>query len=250
MVSWNIINSRIRECKSKSSIFERIQCIKALLSEFGEDGMIYYALGEGYELLGDYNKALDYYTKAYNLFPLSKWKKVALTAINRVRTRLHEPYSMYQIHSVASWSEVVIDRDTLFIVNCTAKKAWDMCSGLPRYLPAFLAYQGSSFHEFLSRIMELEKEYGEPIYWIILSAKYGFIEPCRLVENHNITFSDPSSISDDELRKQVQDSKVYGRKLLSFNRVYVYTRNSLYYEKVAKAFNGIAKCYRILDQKQ
>ncbi len=246
MVSWSIINSRIRECRHKSSVFERIKCIKALLTEFGEDGMIYYRLGEQYEFLGDYNKALECYTKAYTLFPLPDWKERALTSINRVKAKLYELQSMHQTHNTVSWSEVIVDENTLFIVNCTARKAWDICNGLPRYLPAVLAYQGSSFHKFLSKIRELEKTYGR-IYWVILSAKYGFIEPCKLVENYDVTFNNQDAVSDVELREQVLRNTVYGRKLSSFSKVYVYTRNNLYYEKVTKAFAGIAECYRILD---
>lgn len=55
-----------------------------LLREYGEDGMIHYAMGEALELKGNYNDALLEYKKAKELFPVKHWEIIAEDTIKRV----------------------------------------------------------------------------------------------------------------------------------------------------------------------
>lgn len=55
-----------------------------LLREFGDDGMLYYAMAESYEYHHDRQNAIVYYKKAMDLFPVMHWKKVAEATIQRV----------------------------------------------------------------------------------------------------------------------------------------------------------------------
>jgi|Deesub1362A_J573_1020465.scaffolds.fasta_scaffold00057_96 hypothetical protein len=94
---------------------------------------------------------------------------------------------------------------TLVIISCGAKKIWDLApdSGPTK---AGDAYQGIFFR--------LNKEYAIRFgdKWMILSAKYGFIEPEFVIhENYNATFSDPKTnpIGIEKLKNQVLEKKLH-----------------------------------------
>lgn len=145
---------------------------------------------------------------------------------------------------------MIIDENTLFVVNCTKTKIWDIAealgyNNLPEQLPAMLAYQGRSFYEFLLLIREIKKTTGKDVYWVILSAKYGFLLPHELIKNYNVTFDQENSIKDHELAEQVNKIRINGNSLSSFKRIYVYTRNNLYYEKACHALNDADECIKL-----
>jgi len=117
---------------------------------------------------------------------------------------------------------------TLVVVPCGMAKIWD------RYpdagpTPARAAYTGSPF--------KVNREYAEAFAdrWVILSAKYGFIEPGFIIpENYNVTFNDPGTapICLDELRRQVEE------KALDHFVTVVALGSLTYADKVAAAFAG------------
>jgi len=120
----------------------------------------------------------------------------------------------------------VIIGDTLVIISCSARKIWDKD---PQHGPvtAKEAYIGPLFK--LARKYVERKGYD----WIILSAKYGFIEPDYIIpENYNVTFKDPKTkpISLDTLRRQVKEKKLY-----RYSKVIVLASKQ-YVEIVRKAF--------------
>ncbi len=55
-----------------------------LLKRYENDGMLYYARGEAYEIKGLRDKALDDYKKAKEFFPVEHWKDTANDTIQRV----------------------------------------------------------------------------------------------------------------------------------------------------------------------
>lgn len=59
-----------------------------LFKEYGDDGMLHYALGEAWEYRKDFQKAVEEYTKAKELFPVPHWKKVAADTIERVSSNI------------------------------------------------------------------------------------------------------------------------------------------------------------------
>ncbi len=156
--------------------------------------------------------------------------------------------------------------NVLFIVNCTRKKAFhdtkNECNKENKdnrdYIPAGCAYCGSSFMRFKYFLNELEKKMKEknidyPIYWIILSAKYGFIEPDHPIHNYNVAFDyeETGPISILSLIRQAtrqkrrwkircntnNNSHVYvTKKLIEFDKIYVYTKNVYYLLAVAIIF--------------
>lgn len=90
---------------------------------------------------------------------------------------------------------------TLIVVSCGSSKIWKKH---PEAGPTWAkdAYQGVYY--------KLNKEYAEKFGdgWVILSAKYGFIEPDFVIpKEYNVTFNDRKThtISVEELKKQVDE---------------------------------------------
>lgn len=50
--------------------------------------------------------------------------------------------------------------------------------------------------------------------WMILSAKYGFLPPRKILEPYNVTFGDEDAIGIDELRHQAERSIGFDRRVL------------------------------------
>jgi hypothetical protein len=87
----------------------------------------------------------------------------------------------------------------LVIVSCGARKIWDK---YPSAGPTLTR------NAYTSPVFSVSREYAEMFgaKWLILSAKYGFIEPEFLIPaNYNVRMGDPGSISPSELRAQVKD---------------------------------------------
>lgn len=58
---------------------------ESLLSEYKNDGMLYFEKGLSFEILGVYSESLLSYEKAKDFFPVPHWKKVANFSIDRVK---------------------------------------------------------------------------------------------------------------------------------------------------------------------
>jgi hypothetical protein len=117
---------------------------------------------------------------------------------------------------------------TLVVVPCAAKKIWDEYpdAGPTR---ADNVYQGAPF--------KVNKEYAKTFAdrWVILSAKYGFVDPAFIIpENYDVTFDDAGTepISVKELRGQVKH-----KRLDRFDKV-VALGSHTYAGKTKAAFTG------------
>ena len=118
---------------------------------------------------------------------------------------------------------------TLVIVSCGASKIWDK-NPLAGPTPAKDAYIGPLF--------KLNREYAERFSdrWMILSAKYGFIDPDFIIpENYNVTFKDPKTnpVSLNILREQVHEMG-----LDKFDKIIVLGGKD-YVDVILKAFQGL-----------
>jgi len=96
--------------------------------------------------------------------------------------------------------------ETLVIVPCGQTKIWSKYP-LAGAVEARDAYIGGPF--------KVNRAYAERFAdrWLILSAKYGFLEPGILIpENYNVTFKDPRSGPVDiaTLRHQVEELELTG----------------------------------------
>jgi hypothetical protein len=99
-----------------------------------------------------------------------------------------------------------IKNGSLVIIPCGKRKIWEKH---PKTGPtqAQLAYTGSPF----SLNKTYAKKFGEA--WVILSAKYGFMEPTFSIPgNYNVTFNDKDTgpISSAELSQQVRQRQLDG----------------------------------------
>lgn len=116
----------------------------------------------------------------------------------------------------------------LVIVQCGNRKIWhdQPNAGATRAEDAYISayFEGNK---------EYAKKFGDK--WMILSAKYGFIEPNFMIpSNYNVTFKKPSTeqISVEELRKQVKQKGLH-----RFDEIEV-LGGCEYVEKVKKAFES------------
>jgi hypothetical protein len=120
-----------------------------------------------------------------------------------------------------------INEVNLVIVPCGRSKIWSKNPHLGP-IPARDAYTGAPF--------KVNREYAEKMSdrWIVLSAKYGFIEPGELIEQYEVTFkrmkTNPVSVA--TLRKQANDLGLH-----DFATVIV-LGGTEYRKVVAEAFAG------------
>jgi len=115
---------------------------------------------------------------------------------------------------------------TLAIIPCTKDKIWDLYPNLGPVM-AKNVYT-NSFHALARTYISLYTK-----HWVILSAKYGFLDPKDWIEvTYDVTFDreDDPYISDNDLKSQIVDKKLheYGNILIIANNRYV--------EKLKKAF--------------
>ena len=117
---------------------------------------------------------------------------------------------------------------TLIVVSCGKKKVWNL---KPNAGPT------AAREAYIDALFRVNKEYAERFAdrWLILSAKYGFIDPYFVIpENYDVTFKDPGTnpISIDRLREQVRE-----KGLCEFDKVIV-LGGMIYFEVCKKAFEG------------
>jgi hypothetical protein len=99
-----------------------------------------------------------------------------------------------EVRRVRTWKEVIEDKcdpeSTIFIVSCTRNKVWDKQGEVRLYVDAERAYTGRSISTFLGAWSDLRSS---GFRWLILSAKYGLIEPQHPIHNYEVTFSLPKT---------------------------------------------------------
>ena len=116
----------------------------------------------------------------------------------------------------------------LVVVSCGARKIWSVN---PNAGPT------KAKDVYISGYFRWNRRYAERFgdRWVILSAKYGFIDPDFVIpEDYNVTFNDPSTkpISIGELRRQVKEKELY-----KFDKVVV-LGGTTYCYIVSAAFQG------------
>jgi len=215
---WKFINEKIKNCCRLQNTEKVIKCLKELF-QTTNDGMVAYALGEEYEKLGSFAVAIRYYELAETLFPLPNYKAQAREGINRLINKMNLKKGVSDIKEETL--EEVIDRglselvpsDTLLIVSCTRKKIWDYDYTAPDFVPARYVYKGTGFIKFLSWLENDEIEL-KGFFWIILSGKYGFIEPWHPISRYDVNLNDLDSypISDETLKNQVKQKRWWRNK--------------------------------------
>lgn len=256
-MSWGNINRRISACKALKGIDEQIMCLKKLYDETN-DGMVAYALGEAFEVKGELKEAIKYYGEAEARFPKEEYKKRARAAAEKVAQRLDDETLIKLLNRPAPQEseEQALNLEnldlrmydpetTVMVVACSKTKIWDVIKDAPTYVSARWAYRGESFLKFLDWMERNGWERGG-FKWVVLSAKYGFIEPWQPICNYDVSFNDEKSgpICDESLYRQVMFQKILdGKRLRDFKTV-ICIGSKTYAEKVRISFKDV-KCHII-----
>jgi len=126
-------------------------------------------------------------------------------------------------------------KDTLQIVGCTRKKIWDTMTCAAFYTAARSAYKGRGFLKALTQI-------DGP--WVILSGKYGFVEPSHPICRYDVLLGGEHSISDETLRAQARQERAWhlteavliAVRLIDYPHIECLNCNKTYVEKIRMAF--------------
>jgi hypothetical protein len=115
-------------------------------------------------------------------------------------------------------------------------KIWDTPYSDSRNCQAYLAYKGHDFKKWL------ENPLAKSMPWLILSPKYGYIEPTEMISDYKVTYDDdetrPRTIS--ELRTQVIQEKRFGRSMNSWKKIYVvWNEKRDLFNRVVDSFSGL-----------
>ena len=201
---------RMKECQRIKEPEKVISCLIELFSQTN-DGWVAFNIGLEYEKINRLEEALDFYQKAEELMPLPDYRENARQAISRIKTRLIEAgKAEYVEGATISLAEILMfaPTETLLIIPCTSEKVWQVDPTAPDFVPARYAYRGKKFRDFViwAEENQLEKK---GFFWLILSGKYGFLEPWAPISRYNISLSDQRdlSISDETLKNQVKQKR-------------------------------------------
>jgi len=220
MTSWSDAVKKARKCRENADPKKRVACLKRHLTQEGDP---WYMLQLAVELEEQdrYKEAYYYAEQVVRKLPKKEFRAQALAIAERCAKHIErERLGERSEHA----SEPALSVETLHIVICTNHKFWDDRDE-PVYTPAKEAYTGESFKNWL------QSGDAEKVDWLILSAKYGFIEPEHPVGKYDVAFAIPETgpISEESLKNQVahQDRPFRGgrRPLKSFGSVYVHCRS-------------------------
>jgi tetratricopeptide (TPR) repeat protein len=94
-----------------------------LLEYLPTDGMIYFEMGMAFEIKENYSKAISFYEKAKELFPLQTWKEISADSLKRIENRNNE----YRYKKASKWYFIF---ELSQISNLTPKRYMDIVSDL------------------------------------------------------------------------------------------------------------------------
>ena len=192
-----------------------------LLKRFPRDGMIHFQWAEAYAAIQEYELAVTHYQKAETYFPKQEYKQQAMTGARRCGKRLGDACADSRRTAESSAVSVPDAADNvpdLHVIPCTCHKVWDDAGAKP-YVPAQEAYTGTGMDRWSADSRR------NTVRWMILSAKYGLIEPEHPIGKYDVTFKDPRTgpISQETLTAQALYQRRWGDSvpLSCFKRIHV-----------------------------
>jgi tetratricopeptide (TPR) repeat protein len=248
MRDWKRINERIRECRQLIAPDRVIDCLLNLFQQT-KDGWVAFNLAQEYEGIDKLEEALEYYQKAEALLPLPRYREKARDAINRVKSKLIERRAIQTpeekfIEGLPNLSKLD-PSNTLFVVSCTPDKIWDHDPIAPDFIPARYVYRGERFLKFLKWVEDNKIE-KKNFFWVILSGKYGFIEPWHPISRYDVNLSDLNTypVSDETLKNQANQKRWWRNnngmlveiKLVDFNDIICVNCSKTYLSKIGMCF--------------
>jgi len=149
--------------------------------------------------------------------------------------------SVYDMINISEF----VPKETLFIVSCSAKKIWQYDPSAPDFVPAKYAYRGRKFLKFLKWAEEKNIEC-KGFSWMILSGKYGFIEPWHPISRYDVKLGCKKyhPISDETLKNQVWQKRWWRNpggqlneiRLVEFKNIVAINCNEKYLCRIKKCF--------------
>ena len=228
-MEWKEINEWLKDCLRIPDSQERIRCMQKLFEDTG-DGWVAYHLGREYENVENLKKASHFYKIGVSKLPLPKYKNMAKEALEKIREKQNKVKPIFtEPLNIKEKEEVLV------VISCSKTKIWDRDKKTPIYISAQEVYQGLHFIKWIKEKRKLK----QPFRWIILSAKYGFIEPYHPISNYDVTFDNKETgpISTETLINQAYYQRRWkdGKKLADFNEIFFVGSNS-YYHILCKVF--------------
>lgn len=218
---WTDINRRVREVLAGP---DPVGGLTRLFEET-DDGNVALQAGRHLLRVGRPCEAIEWFERAEDLLLLENFKRQAATGRARALRACGERPS-WPAESPAG---------TLHVVCCTKRKIWQDDPTADRSVPAGRAYTGRTFD-----LWHGSQEAAEGAPWVVLSAKYGFLDPDHLIEDYDVTFSEPSTHPVDDARLRAQAASMwpaFGRPLTAFESVRV-LGSATYVDRVRAAFAG------------
>lgn len=246
LLSWKDINEKIiqlrKAYKGKDLIFELHKFFKTT-----NDGMIAFEIAKELEKIGNIKEAIEWCDKAESLFPKEEFKSQARKLKSKLISFLNNfTEKPNNIDNLKDCLDKFQPHESLLIVSCTKKKVWEFIPGAPDFVPARYAYWGGGFKKFL-RQAEDEQIEKMGFCWIILSAKYGFIEPWHPIMRYDEKFADEKyySISTESLCKQTMQKRqwrdnggnIVEKRLIDFSKILTFNCTSDYITMIKICFD-------------
>ena len=120
---------------------------------------------------------------------------------------------MFNLCDVKDYLDAFEKGQLLNIVACSRAKIWKDNYVDIKSWPARAAYKGGMFKQAINCFMDFKSRTGVEPRWVILSVKYGFIEPDQGISDYNISFSSPDDkyniVTDSKLLTQWKEKQMY-----------------------------------------
>jgi hypothetical protein len=170
---WNYVNQALRTVTNKRlETSFRLNSLTLLFQET-QDGWVALRLARELKSLAKLDQALQFAALAEHLLPLPSRKEEARQEIDAIK-------------SLAQRSESPRESELLIVVGCSRTKIWDIQQNTPPYVAAKDAYVGEYFKEWLEKSIWNQRLNERSWRWIILSGKYGFIEPEHPISDYDV----------------------------------------------------------------
>jgi hypothetical protein len=128
---------------------------------------------------------------------------------------------MFEARDVEDYLLAFEEDRLLNIVACSNAKVWNDRLADEKTYPARVAYRGGMFKQAMQCFLDLKSRRGREPRWLVLSAKYGLLEPDDEIADYNVSFSVKSD--GDKVIRQEDIEKQWNEKQLDrYDLVFVW----------------------------